>query len=436
MLHRDRCPWGGSGREASRILHELRDSRRRRGPRPVHQWCERPPGRRREGAVVEVELDLTSLVTRHSRSPTGSRHPSTIPYRAGPRRPASCWPSRTGRPGRPGRRPGGGVALVLLLVLLVSCSAVGPWATRCRWSTALGASPRRCRAYRLASIASVSEHAVNVVTILGCVPHRRLQPAGAGPLPGRARGGLPSPRPGPGPGPGRHAERPARTVLVSGARSFHARRTPHPRGPGPDRHGGRRRRRRRSRDRCAGLTLAPALVAVVTLASRLAAPGRAGRPGPVADRSYLARSAGLAQARPWPFALAATGLLLLLGCPFADPRGGELGRPGATSRERAATGSGGARAGPCRAEHRTHHPARRPPPATPGRPRRTQRLSGLDDVADVTVLDPPPDGSSQVAIEPDGPTSGPAVERLVSEVYGRATSELPVLVGGPPAELR
>ncbi len=184
----------------------------------------------------------------------------------------------------------------------------------------------------------------------------------------------------------------------------------------------------------AGLTLAPALVAVGHHRIPAAGAGRRGRPAPAPERSLLARLAGLAQRRPWPVLVASTGLLLLLAAPLLVIE----------------VGSSDARSLPADSEPRLaheavqrHHENLRTVPITvltdaaPGDPavsELAERLRGLDGVADAIILDPLPDGTTQVAVEPDGPTSGAVAQRLVPEIRDTDLG-LPVLVGGPAAEL-
>lgn len=181
----------------------------------------------------------------------------------------------------------------------------------------------------------------------------------------------------------------------------------------------------------AGLSLAPALVAV--LAARIPPEGasrRWGRPRP----SLLGRLARVAQARPWPVLLATTGLLLALAAP-------------ALALE---VGSSDARSLPTDSEPRLaqetieeHHAELGTayvavlvdePSDDPRVMALVDDLAGFDHVADVFPMDPLPDGTTHVAVRPEGPTSGPVAQALVQEIRARDLG-LPVLVGGPAAEL-
>ncbi len=184
----------------------------------------------------------------------------------------------------------------------------------------------------------------------------------------------------------------------------------------------------------AGLTLAPALIAVGH--SRIPAPGtgRFARRARPAERSTLARLARLAQARPWAVLLAATGFLLVLAAPLLTLDVGN-------SDARSLPGGSEPRLA-YDAVQRDHAELRTTPitvlaDAPPDDARvatLAAQLTGLDDVADVLVLDPLSDGSSRLAVEPDGPTSGAAARRLVEQVR-ELDAGVPVLVGGPAAEL-
>lgn len=181
----------------------------------------------------------------------------------------------------------------------------------------------------------------------------------------------------------------------------------------------------------AGLTLAPALVAV--LADRIPAEGavrRWGRPRP----SLLGRLARFAQARPWPVLLASAGLLLGLAAPALTLE----------------VGSSDTRSLPADSEPRLvqeaveeHHPrlstayvdvVADPAHDDPRAMAMVDRLAELDHVVDVFAMDPLPDGTTHVVVQPEGPTAGPVAQRLVEEVRARDLG-LPVLVGGPAAEL-
>lgn len=181
----------------------------------------------------------------------------------------------------------------------------------------------------------------------------------------------------------------------------------------------------------AGLTLAPAVVG--SAHARIpTTPGRWWSRPP--DRTLLARSARLAQARPWPVLLGTTGLLLALAAPVIALE----------------VGNSDARSLPARSESRLAHeavelrhddlstaPITVLTDAGPDDPRLsalTQSLRALPDVEDLVLLDPLPDGTSRVAVEPAGVTAGPEAQRLVREIRERDLGA-PVLVGGPAAEL-
>lgn len=180
----------------------------------------------------------------------------------------------------------------------------------------------------------------------------------------------------------------------------------------------------------AGLTLAPALVALAD--ERIPPPaveGSASR-----RRWSLARSARLAQRHPWPVLLAATGLLLVLAAPLLGLRVGDSD-----------TRSLPADSEPRQAQEalERNHPGQRTVPLTvltepaPDDPRTAEvaaALTALEDVDDVVILDPLPDGTTQIAVEPRGPTAGPVAQRLVREVR-ELDAGVPLLVGGPAAEL-
>ncbi|WP_134738380.1 MMPL family transporter [Nocardioides sp. 503] len=184
----------------------------------------------------------------------------------------------------------------------------------------------------------------------------------------------------------------------------------------------------------AGLTLTPALLSVAS--ARIPAPGagRLARRTPPPERSLLARLAGLAQARPWPVLVATTALLLLCAVPLLSLQ----------------LGSSDARSLPADSESRLayegvqrDHAEERTSPITvltdaapddPAVAALADRLADLPEVDDVHVLDPLPDGSTQIALDPEGRTYGPAAQRLVGEVRDRELGA-PVLVGGPAAEL-
>ncbi|WP_137293692.1 MMPL family transporter [Nocardioides dongxiaopingii] len=327
---------------------------------------------------------------------------------------------------------GEGVALVVLLVVLVV--ALGGWVVGAMpVVTALGAVAVSLLGLTgLTTLTSVSEYAVNVVTVLGLglavdysllvLARFREERAAAG-----SKDSLAAVL-------GRTTATAGRTVLVSGVTVGSALAALLVLG-----------------DpvltgmavggvvavvvaTAAGLTLAPALIAVGH--TRVPAPG-AGRPTrrPRPEgRSLLARLAGLAQARPWPVLLGATGFLLVLASPLLALD----------------VGNSDARALPGDSEPRQvyeavqrDHPDLRTTPITvlaeppPGDARLLAVVSQLverDDVDEVLVRDPLRDGSSRLAVEPTGPTSGATAQRLVTELR-ELDLGVPVLVGGPAAEL-
>ncbi|GAA1438917.1 MMPL family transporter [Mycobacterium cookii] len=184
----------------------------------------------------------------------------------------------------------------------------------------------------------------------------------------------------------------------------------------------------------AALTLAPALLAVggrwVPHVDR-GAFGRAARhPG----RSLLARLARFAQARPWPVLLVSAGLLVILALPLAGLR----------------LGASDARSLPPGSEARDvvevierDYPDIATAPvevvvdAAFGDPRLTsfaEEMTALRDVERVAVRDGLPDGWSRFTLVPEGSTNGPAAQRVVDDVR-RLGADLDVQVGGPAAEL-
>ena len=184
----------------------------------------------------------------------------------------------------------------------------------------------------------------------------------------------------------------------------------------------------------AALTLAPALLAVggrwVPAADR-GALGRAARPP---ERSLLARLARLAQARPWPVLLTSAGLLVVLALPLL---GLQLGAsdarslpPGSEAREVVEV-----------VERDYPDIATAPvevvvdaPFDDPRVTELVEDMTGLRDVETLVVRDGLPDGWSRFTLTPEGSTSGRAAQRVVDEV--RALGGDPVVqVGGPAAEL-
>lgn len=188
-----------------------------------------------------------------------------------------------------------------------------------------------------------------------------------------------------------------------------------------------------------GLTLAPALIAI----------GHARIPAPrqrslgknwfahrraAAGKGILARLAGFAQARPWPTLLASAALLLLLAVPLLSLQ----------------VGNSDARSLPAGSEsrltyeaiERTNPEAARVPITVlvdlrsddPGVTELRQQLRGLDGVTDAVTVNQLEDNSTVVWVEFEGLTDGEVAQRLVGEIRDLDTSA-PILVGGPTAEL-
>lgn len=184
----------------------------------------------------------------------------------------------------------------------------------------------------------------------------------------------------------------------------------------------------------AGLTLAPALLAVGHRWVPPADRGALGRPARSPERSLLARLARLAQARPWPVLLGSAGLLLALAAPLV---GLQLGASDARSLPP------GSQAREVVEVIESDYPDVATAPidvlvdARSGDPRLTavvERMTALDDVEDVVLRDGLPDGWNRFTVTPRGTTSGPAAQRVVEDV--RALGDrVPVRVGGPAAEL-
>jgi RND superfamily putative drug exporter len=188
----------------------------------------------------------------------------------------------------------------------------------------------------------------------------------------------------------------------------------------------------------AGLTLAPAALSACHRRVPAADRGALGRPVRPPERALLARLARVAQARPWPALLVSTGLLVVLALPLLGLQVGDSDArslpPGSEAR-------------------RVVEVVQRDFPdiatapidvvvdASAGDPRLdafTERLAALDDVDDVVLLAGLPDGRSRFSVSPEGATSDPAAQRLVTDVRalgGEAGVELDVAVGGPAAEL-
>lgn len=184
----------------------------------------------------------------------------------------------------------------------------------------------------------------------------------------------------------------------------------------------------------AALTLAPALLTVCSQRIPPAGRGALGRAARAPGWSLLARLARLAQARPWPVLLVSTGLLVMLSVPLL---GLEVGASDARSLPP------GSQARQVVEVVERDYPDIRTAPvdvlvdAPAGDPRLTrltEQMTALVDVKDVVVRDGLPDGWSRFSLTPRGPTSGSAAQRVVDGV--RALEEdLEVEVGGPAAEL-
>ncbi|WP_322920017.1 MMPL family transporter [Nocardioides renjunii] len=183
----------------------------------------------------------------------------------------------------------------------------------------------------------------------------------------------------------------------------------------------------------AGLTLVPALLAVAHRRVPPPAPGRplGGTPSPDALLPRLARTA---QRRPWPVLVGCTALLLLLAAPLLslDLRNSDTRSLPRDSEPRLAQ----------QVVDRDHPDLRTTPltllaDAAPDSPQVATLMAdvgAMPEVADVLLLDPMPDGTSQVLVEPAGPSDGPQAQALVDRLR-EADLGVPVLVGGPAAEL-
>ncbi|MEO9322189.1 MMPL family transporter [Nocardioides sp. C4-1] len=188
----------------------------------------------------------------------------------------------------------------------------------------------------------------------------------------------------------------------------------------------------------AGLSLAPALLAVGHRRVPPADRGALGRPARPPERSLLARSTRLSQSRPWPVLLGSAGLLVVLALPLL---GLQLGAsdarslpPGSEAREVVEV-----------VEADYPDVATAPLEVLLDAPADDERfatfveeVTALDDVEDVVVRDGLPDGWSRLSVTPEGTTSGPAAQRAVADVraLGPAFDEpVDVQVGGPAAEL-
>ncbi|PKH40672.1 putative drug exporter of the RND superfamily [Nocardioides alpinus] len=186
----------------------------------------------------------------------------------------------------------------------------------------------------------------------------------------------------------------------------------------------------------AGLTLAPALLSVGHRRIPPADRGAFGRPARSPERSVLARLARLAQARPWPVLLVSAGLLVALAAPLL---GLQLGAsdarslpPGSEARE------------VVEVVERDYPDIATAPvevlvDGAVGDPRLTalqEQMIALAGVDDVVLRDGLPDGWSRLTVLPDGPTSGRTAQRVVTDVRALGSElGLTVQVGGPAAEL-
>lgn len=184
----------------------------------------------------------------------------------------------------------------------------------------------------------------------------------------------------------------------------------------------------------AALTLGPALLAVAH--RRIPAPDRGalGRPARSPETSLLARLARLAQARPWPVLLVAAGLLVALATPVLGLQVGDSGAralpPGSEPRE------------VVEVVDRDHPDVATAPldvlvDAASGDPRLSdlqERITALRDVEEVFLRDGLPDGWSRFSVQPVSGTTDPDAQRLVTAVRALGDA-VPVQVGGPTAEL-
>ncbi len=423
--------------QASRVLHVVRELP---GVHEVRDpWTTgaqdllAPTG---SGTVVTVELDPGSTTTRRWRSPR--RCPPSSAR-------STCRASSVGGPllaeeafadqAITDAARGEGIAVVVLLVVLVVALG-GLVAGVLPVATALAAVAGALLALAsLARLTPVSEYAVNVVTLLGLGSGRRLRAPGAGSLPRGARAA------------GSAYDRDAavadalaatvstagRAVLVSGLTVGTAMAGLLLLGDpvlSPMAVGGLVAVGTAT---AAGLTLMPALLAVAHSRVPPPAPGRplGGTPSATALLPRLARTA---QRRPWVVLVGCTALLLLLAAPLLSL---DLRNSDARSLPRDSE--------PRQAQEiidRSYPDLRTTPltvlagsdPGSPDTARLLARLADLEGVADLLLLDPMPDGSSQIQVEPDGATDGPQAQALVTRL--RETDlGVPVLVGGPAAEL-
>ncbi|GAA5125012.1 MMPL family transporter [Alloalcanivorax gelatiniphagus] len=187
----------------------------------------------------------------------------------------------------------------------------------------------------------------------------------------------------------------------------------------------------------AGLTLAPALVAVAH--ARIPAPS-AGRflGGTPSAHALLPRLARVAQRRPWPVLVACTALLLLLATPLLslDLRNSDArSLPGDSeprlAQEAIESGFPEQVATPVTVLVRAPYDSQETADAMAG-------IIGIPGVADMMLLDPLPGDVSQILVEPEpdaaGDYDGPAAQDLVRRLRA-ADLGSDVLVGGPTAEL-
>ena len=186
----------------------------------------------------------------------------------------------------------------------------------------------------------------------------------------------------------------------------------------------------------AGLTLAPALLSVAHRRVPPADRGAFGRPARSPDRSVLARLARLAQARPWPVLLVSAGLLVALAAPL-------LGLQLGASDARSLPPGSEARLVVQTVERDYPDIATAPlevlVDAPVGDPRLTalqEQMTATAGVDEVVLRDGLPDGWSRFTVLPDGPTSGPTAQRVVGDVRAMGGDiGLTLQVGGPAAEL-
>ena len=186
----------------------------------------------------------------------------------------------------------------------------------------------------------------------------------------------------------------------------------------------------------AGLTLAPALLSIGHRRVPPAGLGTLGRPARSPEQSVLARLARLAQARPWPVLLVSGGVLLILATPL-------LGLQLGASDARSLPPGSDARVVVEVVERDYPDIATAPLEVLADAAVGDERLTALQEqmtatagVDDVVLRDGLPDGWSRFTVLPDGPTSGPTAQRVVDDVRAIGTElGLSVQVGGPAAEL-